>query len=796
MATVSAAFLAGLTTPGASCVWYLEIEGIPYAYGNVDKGSSWFAGSQFLGVKPWAKANDTEPAFPDLTPQKADFREGRVSMGQLRVELVDVDGTLAGYMGVQRSDGRLTLTDAATATDGTLTFEGDATDWPSSGTAYLHRETVTYTGKTSTTLTGVTRGLYRSTATRHEGRDTTAKLTGARLTQYPQSLNQRRVWLRVGFNPASDADCESVFTGVIANAGWDRAGHVLVISCDDQQALARKPIFTNLWDNLNPRGDLQPAIQVVAGSYGVLSNADWQADDGEYLYALVDNQVYAFRYDASLPAAFGGVSFHYLGTSTFGNAQFSGGVTPFGGNPVSFVPVIPVGSPSLNPQLAGSKFTAGAHPLQVLLQVFTSTGWTQDNTQRAAQNGAYDTLPAEWGLGIPADELDVAGIEDLIGLTPGHGILLPILETVKDGREWVIAECLRPFGFYLRCVFPGKLSVGWMRELTPDDRDAAGRIDINDLAIQSDGQFVQLQGPETLGDLVVSSLSWSASPRFADNKLVLRPPITFRFAPDSTEPDLYPDGTQVKVEAYGTQGDRINEDGTGFSLPGTDSARLRDDLLGVLSTRYGAPPTIIKVACRLDALLLAENDGTRTATTVNVGDIVRFTLDNLPDTTTGARGYSGTILEVWSQRVDLAKGLVHFELARTALGSGATRYLAPALVVVGWTAGTKTLEIEANHFTNTAGAYDDKDAFAATWPVRIYSADLASRSGVVLVSSITDATHVVLSAVPDRTPVAGDVVLLADFDDAGQLSVVTNKYAFRASNERVLGTATSPHVYG
>ena len=79
-------------TRGALALW-LEIEGLPYAYGTVSKDSSWFSGraaaSRFEGIRSWFAKGQ----LPTLPPQELDHLEGAVGGGALTLQIVDVDGS-------------------------------------------------------------------------------------------------------------------------------------------------------------------------------------------------------------------------------------------------------------------------------------------------------------------------------------------------------------------------------------------------------------------------------------------------------------------------------------------------------------------------------------------------------------------------------------------------------------------------------------------------------------------------------------------------------------------------------
>jgi len=82
-------------------------------------------------------------------------RDAGIAAGYPLTALLLDDDTLSGYM--TRPDTARITADLASS-DPTVTVD-DSADLPSSGTVWIGREAVTYTGKTSTSLTTVTRGV-------------------------------------------------------------------------------------------------------------------------------------------------------------------------------------------------------------------------------------------------------------------------------------------------------------------------------------------------------------------------------------------------------------------------------------------------------------------------------------------------------------------------------------------------------------------------------------------------------------------------------------------------------------
>lgn len=109
----------------------------------------------------------------------------------------------------------------------------------------------------------------------------------------------------------------------------------------------------------------------------------------------------------------------------------------------------------------GQNYTTRHHPLHLLLLVLLSTG-------RTNQNGLFwDKLGQEWGLGVPAALVDVAGIEAEMARTPDLKVDRLVLGW--DQQAWtmrdLIDKCLRPLGYYLTRVDGGRIGVDRVRPL-------------------------------------------------------------------------------------------------------------------------------------------------------------------------------------------------------------------------------------------------------------------------------------------------------------------------------------------
>lgn len=98
-----------------------------------------------------------------------------------------------------------------------------------------------------------------------------------------------------------------------------------------------------------------------------------------------------------------------------------------------------------------SPFSLGpAHPLDLALQVLTSTG--------TGTNGAYDKLAAENGLAIPQAFVDVASFENAMALTPNDRYCFDITEPAI-GKTWLEQEIYKTINAYPLVDQQGRLKV-------------------------------------------------------------------------------------------------------------------------------------------------------------------------------------------------------------------------------------------------------------------------------------------------------------------------------------------------
>lgn len=193
---------------------YARISGLPYIFASEPIPSAWDAGGGTVTIDGETYTWDTSLVTRELESVGAQVepKRGVTVTGALNVEF-QVEGTQADNTSdvwlnllnnsLHRSDRNYSTLTADLGVSDTTATVSTTTGWASSGYAYIGTETVAYSGKTSTTLTGLTRGRFASFDTFHVGSvDTTTEVghSGAHISDGPMVIEGRiiEVWLATG----------------------------------------------------------------------------------------------------------------------------------------------------------------------------------------------------------------------------------------------------------------------------------------------------------------------------------------------------------------------------------------------------------------------------------------------------------------------------------------------------------------------------------------------------------------------------------------------------------------------
>lgn len=122
--------------------------------------SAWFVGTTPT-TKPWLATEDL------VIEERIRPLDGGIDVSSITLRLADLDTGVTALLGARDGMPVSSLLTGITASATAIGVRSTAA-MASSGTAHIGRERITYTGKTSTSLTGVTRGTAGTKARRHQ----------------------------------------------------------------------------------------------------------------------------------------------------------------------------------------------------------------------------------------------------------------------------------------------------------------------------------------------------------------------------------------------------------------------------------------------------------------------------------------------------------------------------------------------------------------------------------------------------------------------------------------------------
>lgn len=765
MTAIPAAFLTSLAQPGISADLWLEIEGIPYAFGMTERTGSWFAArdtdEERLGVKPVLIA---QPAGIDQEVRPLD---GTSTVGAYDATLLfDAAGEVLKLVaGAARTDNRLAIDAdiAATGAVSSIDYTGtaDAGQYPTGGgTIYIGRETFTYTSRSAGTFSGVTRGMYAL-----PGRTATYSHTqGDLITPYPRFLATRTAALLMTLD-GTDASKVIRWAGTIRNARTAFRNTALTISMEsvdgDLRAIMfggqrKAKLYAGIMDG-NGDYETDSTTEPAAESYRLRLvteslAGDWT--DGETLICRVDDEFFAGTIDSDPTGKFVELTSPYGARGLFSTVA----VQHLPGAELSEAIWTGAYDADGSPEYQFSPFTKGDHPLEVLLAFLCS----RDGD---GANGDYDILPAGWGAGIDQARIDIAGIEQLRDhWLPGVKHLWIYTEPFRLVDE--VANLLRP-----HLCFP-------VVELNDT-------LTVKRLSPPVPGEAVEVLGASGL----LTAPEWDANVRDVIGRTIWRcdfdPTLddyrqTFigEMQGAGTEAQEFYAGQYATLEVEARGQFTGNDPGAvgffGAALQ-TDARNSSLRYFETVRDRYARPYPKLGVECSYDYLDL------------NVGDLIYLTVENVPNPDTGGTGMTSELCEVLSKSIDDQRAVVSLVVMRTPATE--TRRIAPGEVVDSTSAGVIKI-------ADADGALYAKDLFAAGDVIEVWTSDLATSRGTATLTGVTDGgttLDLAMATVPASTA-AGDVVMPASYDSAAARQ--TGLWAYLADATPALGTGDDdPHLH-
>lgn len=792
--SIPANFKTAISSRDFSPFYWVEIEGIPDAYGTVSKNGVWFgaraAAEQFLSIQPFIRAGSVPLAFDAEVDLLADAIAK--SVGQVSFELADVDGFFTTLTGNAKKSDWVYLAADITTADATLSYTGDGSAFPGAGTLYIGAETITYTGHNGGTkqFTGCSRGRYRSKA-RAFGR-------GFPVSVRPYTLKGRRCWYYQAANTvtltAVDADKALRFAGTVENYrvhDKDAGAYVLVV-----QSLERaldKPVFRGLRTVVDAgAGIWGPNATSGARSFSdgakTIADTELRNDDarqfnaGEHCLFRVDDELLSLARQSDSTGPY----FWLVHRAAFGTlkAEHRPG---FSAKEVAWFGPYDDGTNGANVMSATGRFSSvpttasplpAHHPLIVLLQLLLSTGTGTNTPGGGARN--YDVLPAEWGLGIDYSRIDVAGIEKLANSHPDLRSSA-VIEQEVNFTEFA-RRLLRPYGFYAINQLGDLWTIREVRPPLPDE--TARTLDSNTRINKSSpgwdanlGGVVQEVVFKYARNVVGGQYTQVAIGKLNDvfvytngegRRITFEMPYTYGQANTTGKPT---NGEEPNVEMH---------------------IQARAD---AIRQRYARPPPIVNE--RVDFSWLD----------VEPGDIVALTHGYLPDAGTAARGLNGVIGQVLSKKVDERSQTIGLTIELTGYNIADYRFIAPTLEVESNPAANQVV-VKANAFTEpTLNGLTQSDLlprdsngqsfqpFAANTPVRIWAPDWSTyvEDTIFTVNTGTRTVEFFATDVID----VGSRITFGDYNFmlASGDPIMIARFAFMANSLLSLGAGDPPHRY-
>lgn len=750
---------------------WIEIEGIPYAYGSFARSSDFFSSraslDRFLGVRSYLLKT------PKLLDQKIDTLEGgSKSAGAVSFEVGDVDGSLAQFCGVGYQTGFTALRTEISKSATTIPIPtGGGAAFSNGGYCYIGTETILIGTVGADSFTGCTRGMFRSTPQ--------AFGVGIPIGTRPYTMANRKCWynqvVAAGQGraaPASFVDLDRCirFGGVITNFVMNEPNTFIITVKSMDEELDRQ-IFRGLrthkvkvsfmgadpWDE-DPKkggGNLQvpgwPGFFIYTGvSYG--NNRDFPCPltpDGLPLYSPGERILVRIDDEIFLAVSLSNGELEYQMRAMCGTKPEK---HDYGAIANELVTVCEY--KNVQGFEWSSKFDAvcptdihADHPLALVLQVLTSTG--------LGTNGNYDVLPASWGLGIDAGRVDVFGIERAMQEEPAlrfGGVIPQQVNFLQFARELLAFS-----GYYHYVAIGDEFRIKRLRPPEPDAEDGVRSITASD----------RLRNRRTLWEA-----NWSGAVReiiFTYGYDILRKDYKIIDIYKSAGGDLYSKGL-ARTLTYTSSLLYPGKSG----IPGEppfDRFDIRSWLTArgeFFKVRYGRPPPIITEYLNYSFINL------------EVGDLCIVTNPEIPSTATGAMGMAEEIGEVIGISIDDAYKNVAAQILMTGYQLGDYRYISPTLLVddfEDYDSSFLQAHFVANAFTDPTGPYGNTqtdarfensvgdliDGFGINNHVRVWKADFSDwiDGYITAINFGSRVMNVYFGATLSQLGVAADVFITA-----------------------------------
>lgn len=684
----------------------------------------------------WANWNPSETFAPTLKRDSlSGFSEtlsrsaSMIEQGGLSFDVMATDAMITLF---SRRGGTEDQLSAAVGTGTTLSFVDNLA--PNTGVAYIDRETVNITGNSGSDRT-VTRGYEDSIAVPHA--------TGAVLSTVPRFWYTRRFTL---FAVYLETGTESeLFTGTLDKSPEFRDGAFSFSGQGVINDYLKRPLHTGF----RPVESTGPAVANGSKLEIPFDSTSGLLSPGYYRITGSKGSMIA-----------GGFALGFTPTVTatqvsIPNQSFvSGDVTAptdLDGDTVTLEQVtVPTGSP-------------GEVAQQVIVSVEGDTGngyWDLLAGERADASGS-DELHRDlrMGAGIAAADVDNASFN----VIHSDGYIAPWLDEETSLGDFLTQEVLFRAGGYVYTTPAGVLT---FKEYTSNAvRSGLTAYTPADVITSS----VLAMDDETGG---IARAVIECNYRPSTREFLRQVELVFR-----DERALYGD----VGESLSLRSKSVNLAASSEGIAATHLFTVSMDLTALESSFDRARARQTWAGRRMALRLPWKQHSTFT-----VGYRFSWTDSRMIDHE-GGTGVSGRYYEVTGRTVDPGTGELSVECDEVPSGW----LIAPSAFVSSWDGGTLTLTLDTSTDLHDSAPGSD---FAKDWQVTIYDASANfTTSETEAVSSVTSSTIVLTAGPSGFTPAAGDLVVLSQSVDTGEMNDVgadVEDYAFAADASYTVG-ATS-----
>lgn len=698
----------------------------------------------------------TTPAqIPCIAPGGVRFGEARLDLVSLRqvgstleLELFDVDGRLQSLFAV-RTRRKAWVTSSSVTTAQTTINVSSTSALPTTGTVYINGETITYSGKTSTSITGCTRGAFGSKAQKHYG----STIAGPDVYLVPSVWRGRKAFLKAayinasGFYGTAATDVETLLTlrfvgppQYIGQGKWRLSLEELGASFAETQIyFGQRPLKAPTWGWAfagTPVGDdLQPLFGTDTIERLLLKKAS--GANAEETYALVTTNVRT--------------TLHRI--TDYPNIKLSWSEAL--AMPASIWNTAPadatygvIGSPQGVKEIQHVCVFNGV-PARIVLKLLLSK--LGDGTNHAT----YDVLPGlertefgeeSWrmGAGFDAASVDVDAFEAFLSSQKAWSFLLKDAMSVGD----LLEEFCRTEGCYWFVNNAGKLTVRRLTEMNSASSSSTVNLIDDSLIELTRDTALEVEQQRMANSYLVRANYDPFTDEFYFRQLVVDWAMVDQFS-DASEVIQW-DSKFLFVASQGSMATKeANANFGGF-------AAMPAELLQRIARR------LQKATTRPRVYLTARVAWSKAL--LNIGDVVSVTDSRLPslNASTGASPTFATQpCLIIGKEYDAESPTVTFRMMMLDPGY----FFAPFGKVASYNSTTKTITLST---TDAAyGSTSPGDHFAAGWPVYLFDVSTTPNAvDINIVASCTSST-ITLTNAPAFTPASGDILVPGPTNVAG-----------------------------